>query len=98
MAAQARACQLVPGAGDGSTMAVVSSEPPVMDEHAFHGLYARMARPLRAYLSRVTGNLAVADDLLQESYYRFLRAEFRSRDEGSMKARCEHEDAVVLAL
>jgi RNA polymerase sigma-70 factor (ECF subfamily) len=45
-----------------------------MDEEAFRGFYDRTARTLRAYLARMTGDRALADDLLQESYYRFLRA------------------------
>lgn len=48
--------------------------PLEMDEEAFRGFYDRTARALRAYLARVTGDGAVADDLLQESYYRLLRA------------------------
>lgn len=48
--------------------------PLEMDEEAFRGFYDRTARALRAYLARVTGDGALADDLMQESYYRLLRA------------------------
>ncbi len=45
-----------------------------MDEDTFRAFYDRTARALWLYLARVTGNTAVADDLLQDAYYRFLRA------------------------
>jgi RNA polymerase sigma-70 factor (ECF subfamily) len=44
-----------------------------MDEDAFRAFYDRTSRALWAYLSRMTGDGHAADDLLQESYYRFLR-------------------------
>jgi len=45
-----------------------------MDREAFAGFYQRSAPGLRAYLLRVSGNPALADDVLQESYLRFLCA------------------------
>jgi RNA polymerase sigma-70 factor (ECF subfamily) len=45
-----------------------------MDSDAFAGFYQRSAPALRAYLARVSGNSALADDLTQESYLRFLCA------------------------
>ena len=50
-----------------------------MDSDAFAGFYQRSAPALRAYLVRVSGNTALADDLMQESYLRFLCA---TRPEG----------------
>lgn len=51
------------------------------DEEAFRALYDRTARGLWAYLCRVTGDRQLADDLLQETYYRFLRAGVRHENE-----------------
>jgi RNA polymerase sigma-70 factor, ECF subfamily len=47
---------------------------PLMNEEEFTAFYQRTARPVWAYLARVSGNPALADDLVQESYLRFLAA------------------------
>src|SRR5678815_570377 len=45
-----------------------------MDHDTFRALYERTARPLWVYLWRRTGDTQLADDLLQETYYRLLRS------------------------
>jgi RNA polymerase sigma-70 factor, ECF subfamily len=44
-----------------------------MDEEAFRGFYDRTSRALWSYLARITADRHLADDLMQETYYRFLR-------------------------
>ena len=46
----------------------------VMGEDEFRAFYERTARPLWAYLSRISGSPQKADDFLQEAFYRFYRA------------------------
>jgi RNA polymerase sigma-70 factor (ECF subfamily) len=46
-----------------------------MDEDTFRAFYERTARPVWMYLARMTGDPQAADDLLQDTYYRFLRAD-----------------------
>jgi RNA polymerase sigma-70 factor, ECF subfamily len=52
-----------------------------MDEAAFQVFYTKTAPGLRGYLRRASGNKALADDILQDCYLRFLRADlFQFRD------------------
>jgi RNA polymerase sigma-70 factor (ECF subfamily) len=46
-----------------------------MDEDLFRAFYDRTSRGLASYLVRLCGDRQLAADLLQETYYRFLRAE-----------------------
>jgi RNA polymerase sigma-70 factor (ECF subfamily) len=45
-----------------------------MDEARFEAFYRRTAGKVWSYLYRMTGDAAAADDLLQKTFFRFLRA------------------------
>jgi RNA polymerase sigma-70 factor, ECF subfamily len=57
-----------------------------MDETEFVALYQRIAQRLRAYLRRLTGDAALADDILQDACVRLLRAPRHGSSEGERVA------------
>ena len=57
-----------------------------MDQDEFTAFYHETAPALRGYIRRVSGDGQAADDLLQETYLRFLRAKPAVDDGAAMKA------------
>lgn len=51
-----------------------TGKPAPMEEARFELFYRRHAGSVWSYLFRMTGDAAVADDLLQKAFFRFLRA------------------------
>jgi RNA polymerase sigma-70 factor (ECF subfamily) len=58
----------------------------MMDESSFRQFYAQTARPLWRYIHRVSGSPTLADDILQESYFRYLRTPLPVMGESQMRA------------
>jgi RNA polymerase sigma-70 factor (ECF subfamily) len=67
-----------------------ATDPPVfaqrMDSAAFQIFHAKTAPGLRGYIRRASGNEALADDILQEAFLRFLRADVPPLEEAPLKA------------
>ena len=57
-----------------------SADGPNVNREAFGVFYSRTNRALWAYLLRISGRRDVADDLVQESYCRFLSARLPEMD------------------
>ncbi len=63
---------VIAGVGRVDEDALDAVEPLDMDEDAFRTFYDLTSSAVWGYLSHVTGNPHAADDLLQETYIRFL--------------------------
>ncbi len=74
------------GYRDSSLLAERVGPKARIDEASFRLLYEQTARSLWAYLVRVSGDSDTADDLLQESYCRFLAAELPPMDQAQCKS------------
>jgi len=57
-----------------------------MEETAFHIFYLEIAPALQGYIRKTCGDAALAEDILQEAFYRFLRADLPEMDEPQKKA------------
>ena len=70
----------------GAQQADAGARAELLNESEFQDLYRLHARPLWAYLYRLTGNTADADDLLQEAFCRMLATRLVTRDDGQLRA------------
>jgi len=57
-----------------------------MTEAEFELFYRRNGRPLWAYLARVTGDPSLADDLVQKSFFQFLRVKLDTNEEARLRS------------
>lgn len=51
-----------------------------MEDRVFEIIYEQTARPLWAYVARISGDASGADDILQETYLKFLNASRKPDD------------------
>ncbi|HSN68116.1 MAG TPA: sigma-70 family RNA polymerase sigma factor [Thermoanaerobaculia bacterium] len=60
-------------------------EASSFSESEFEAFYRRAARPLWAYLQRMMGDAAAADDLSQKAFIQLLRTPLLSHDEAALR-------------
>jgi RNA polymerase sigma-70 factor, ECF subfamily len=73
-------------AARGPAIAERAPLPQPMDEGSFCAFFGEMGPALRSYIRRVSGDPALADDIVQETFYRFLRAKLPVMEKFQMKA------------
>ncbi len=56
-----------------------------MDEAAFEAFYRKTAGGIWSYIYRMTGDAAMADDLLQKTFFRFLRSKPAIADDDHLR-------------
>lgn len=56
-----------------------------LSENEFESFYRRCSRALWAYLRRMVGDAASAEDLSQKAFIQILRTPLRSHDEGALR-------------
>ena len=57
-----------------------------LNEEAFCALYRATAPALQGYIRKTCGNASLAEDILQETFYRLLRADLPEMDAHQMKS------------
>jgi RNA polymerase sigma-70 factor, ECF subfamily len=57
-----------------------------LDEETFCALYRAAAPALQGYIRKSCGNASLAEDILQETFYRLLRADLPEMDAHQMKS------------
>jgi RNA polymerase sigma-70 factor (ECF subfamily) len=57
-----------------------------LDEETFCALYRASAPALQGYIRKTCGNASLAEDILQETFYRLLRADLPEMDAHQMKS------------
>ncbi len=72
--------------GERPSTAPLATPLEAMDEAAFQAFYHRTAPALRAYIQRTCGQQDLADDILQEAFFKFLRARRPAMGEAATRA------------
>lgn len=69
-----------------SIRAAARDSPCHLDEPRFTAFYEKTARPLWAYIRRICGDRALADDILQEAFLRFCQAPVSKLDATQLRS------------